>query len=198
MTVADLGPLAGRLRVGDSVDVYASFVHDGKRNAAPVLLAARSVRRAPADDGAPDTANAMLAVRPEDALRFVAARQGGILTAMLRHRDDAVAGRRGSGRSGRLAGHARRTSGGRRCHPLRRPADGRRRAVRATDTACWVAWRAFRRRPSWWNWRWGKPGAVPPVAARGDRQRQVLRAADADGQEIVIFGRAEGESSVHV
>ena len=27
---------------------------------------------------------------------------------------------------------------------------------------------------------------------------QVLRAADADGQEIVIFGRAEGESSVHV
>ena len=46
---------------------------------------------APADDGAPDTANAMLAVRPEDALRFVAARQGGILTAMLRHRDDAVA-----------------------------------------------------------------------------------------------------------
>ena len=33
----------------------------------------------------------MLAVRPEDALRFVAARQGGILTAMLRHRDDAVA-----------------------------------------------------------------------------------------------------------
>ncbi len=92
VTVADLGPLAGRLRVGDSVDVYASFVHDGKRNAAPVLLAARVLSvGAPADDGAPDTANAMLAVRPEDALRFVAARQGGILTAMLRHRDDAVA-----------------------------------------------------------------------------------------------------------
>ena len=45
VTVADLGPLAGRLRVGDSVDVYASFVHDGKRNAAPVLLAAGPVRR---------------------------------------------------------------------------------------------------------------------------------------------------------
>ena len=88
VTVADLGPLAGRLRVGDSVDVYASFV----RNAAPVLLAARVLSvGASADDGAPDTANAMLAVRPEDALRFVAARQGGILTAMLRHRDDAVA-----------------------------------------------------------------------------------------------------------
>ena len=65
VTVADLGPLAGRLRVGDSVDVYASFVHDGKRNAAPVLLAARVLSvGAPADDGAPDTANAMLAVRP--------------------------------------------------------------------------------------------------------------------------------------
>ena len=39
-------------------------------------------------------------------------------------------GRRGSGRSGRLAGHARRIpSGGRRCHPLRRPA-GRPGAAR--------------------------------------------------------------------
>ncbi|MBP6707095.1 MAG: Flp pilus assembly protein CpaB, partial [Achromobacter sp.] len=92
VTVADLGPLAGRLRVGDSVDVYASFARDGARKAVPVLQAARVLTvGAPADDGVPDTANAMLAVSPEDALRFVAARQGGILTAMLRHRDDAVA-----------------------------------------------------------------------------------------------------------
>ena len=86
---------------------------------------------APADDGAPDTANAMLAVRPEDALRFVAARQGGILTAMLRHRDDAVAvGDEDQADPAALQEHARRIpSGGRRCHPLRRPA-GRPGAAR--------------------------------------------------------------------
>ena len=85
---------------------------------------------APADDGAPDTANAMLAVRPEDALRFVAARQGGILTAMLRHRDDAVAvGDEDQADPAALQGMPAESSGGRRCHPLRRPA-GRPGAAR--------------------------------------------------------------------
>ena len=91
VTVADLGPLAGRLRVGDSVDVYASFVHDGKRNAAPVLLAAGPVRRRVGRRWRAGHGERHAGGPPEDALRFVAARQGGILTAMLRHRDDAVA-----------------------------------------------------------------------------------------------------------
>ena len=88
---------------------------------------------ASADDGAPDTANAMLAVRPEDALRFVAARQGGILTAMLRHRDDAVAvGDEDLADPAALQGMPAESSGGRRCHSLRRPA-GWPGAARAGD-----------------------------------------------------------------
>ena len=74
---------------------------------------------------------------PEDALRFVAARQGGILTAMLRHRDDAVA----VGDEDQADPAALQA-----CppNPLRRAAlssstetgwTAGRRAVRATDTA---------------------------------------------------------------
>ena len=134
VTVADLGPLAGRLRVGDSVDVYASFVHDGKRNAAPVLLAARSC---------PSARRPTMARRTRRTPCWRSARGCPALrrSPTGRHPDGHAAspgrrggrGRRGSGRSGRLAGHARRISGGRRCHSLRRPA-GWPGAARATDT----------------------------------------------------------------
>ena len=131
VTVADLGPLAGRLRVGDSVDVYASFVHDGKRNAAPVLLAAGSC---------PSARRPTMARRTRRTPCWRSARGCPALRRCPtgRHPDGHAAspgrrggrGRRGSGRSGRLAGHARRIpSGGRRCHPLRRPA-GRPGAAR--------------------------------------------------------------------
>ena len=133
VTVADLGPLAGRLRVGDSVDVYASFVHDGKRNAAPVLLAARPVRRRAGRRWRAGHGERHAGGPPEDALRFVAARQGGILTAMLRHRDDAVAvGDEDQADPAALQGMPAESSGGRRCHPLRRPA-GRRAPRGAGD-----------------------------------------------------------------
>ena len=87
----------------------------------------------------------MLAVRPEDALRFVAARQGGILTAMLRHRDDAVAvGDEDQADPAALQGMPAESSGGRRCHPLRRPAGrpgaerrGRRIRRRGRRGATW-------------------------------------------------------------
>ena len=123
VTVADLGPLAGRLRVGDSVDVYASFVHDGKRNAAPVLLAAGPVRRRVGRRWRAGHGERHAGGPPRDALRFVAARQGGILTAMLRHRDDAVAvGDEDLADPAALQGMPAEPSGGRRCHSLRRPA----------------------------------------------------------------------------
>ena len=131
VTVADLGPLAGRLRVGDSVDVYASFVHDGKRNAAPVLLAAGPVRRRAGRRWRAGHGERHAGGPPRGCPALRRCPTG-------RHPDGHAAspgrrggrGRRGSGRSGRLAGHARRIpSGGRRCHPLRRPA-GRPGAAR--------------------------------------------------------------------
>ena len=91
VTVADLGPLAGRLRVGDSVDVYASFVHDGKRNAAPVLLAAGPVRRRAGRRWRAGHGERHAGGPPRGCPALRRCRQGGILTAMLRHRDDAVA-----------------------------------------------------------------------------------------------------------
>lgn len=92
VTAAELGPLAARLRAGDRIDIYVSFSHAGKRMAAPVLQAARVLSAgAPEGGGDSPVAGAVLATSPEEALRFVAARQGGVLTAMLRHREDAVA-----------------------------------------------------------------------------------------------------------
>ena len=194
VTVADLGPLAGRLRVGDSVDVYASFVHDGKRNAAPVLLAAGPVRRRAGRRWRAGHGERHAGGPPRGCPALRRCRQGGILTAMLRHRDDAVAvGDEDQADPAALQGMPP--------NPLRRAAlssstetgwTAGRRAVRATDTAsgqtgCDMALNRYRlaamlglcgclagvqAQTILVELEVGKAGCCPTGrAARGDRQR---------------------------
>ncbi|EHK64758.1 Flp pilus assembly protein CpaB [Achromobacter arsenitoxydans] len=90
LTVAagDLGGLADMLRAGDSIDVYATFSHRQREHTVPVLQGMRVLTVANGVDG---PGNVTLAATPDEALRFIAARQAGALTVMLRNRDDAAA-----------------------------------------------------------------------------------------------------------
>ena len=219
VTVADLGPLAGcaRGRQRRRLRILCPR-RQAQRRSGAVGGPSLSVG-APADDGAPDTANAMLAVRPEDALRFVA-RQGGILTAMLRHRDDAVAvGDEDQADPAALQGMP--------AESLRRGGvvistetwlDGGRRAVRATDTAsgqtgCDMALNRYRlaamlglcgclagvqAQTILVELEVGKAGCCPTRACGAWRSATGIARGRRRRAGIVIFGRAEGESSVHV
>lgn len=93
VAAADLGGLAQMLRAGDAIDIYVSFTHRQRELTVPVLqgmrvLAVGSQGEDDGDGGSPG--NVTLAASPEEAMRFVAARQAGALTALLRHRDDAA------------------------------------------------------------------------------------------------------------
>ena len=170
---------------------------------------------APADDGAPDTAG-HAGGPPEDALRFVAARQGGILTAMLRHRDDAVAvGDEDQADPAALQGMPP--------NPLRRAAlssstetgwtAGRRacgRRIRRRARGCDMALNRYRLAAMLGLWLpGGRSGADHPGGTGGGESRvlshpgvrrvaigngQVLRAADADGQTCRGRGAARAHS----
>lgn len=86
VNAADLGGLADMLKGGDAIDIYVTFNHRQRELTVPVLQSMR-VLTAMSDDGA---GNITLAATPDQAMRFIAARQAGVLTAMLRHRDDAA------------------------------------------------------------------------------------------------------------
>ncbi|MFJ3463314.1 Flp pilus assembly protein CpaB [Achromobacter spanius] len=88
LTVAatDLGGLADMLKGGDAIDIYVTFNHRQRELTVPVLQRMR-VLTVGGEDGA---GNVTLAATPDEAMRFIAARQAGVLTAMLRHRDDAA------------------------------------------------------------------------------------------------------------
>ena len=88
LTVAatDLGGLADMLKGGNAIDIYVTFNHRQRELTVPVLQSMR-VLTVGGEDGA---ANITLAATPDEAMRFIAARQAGVLTAMLRHRDDAA------------------------------------------------------------------------------------------------------------
>lgn len=88
LTVAatDLGGLADMLRAGDAIDIYVTFNHRQRDLTVPVLQSMR-VLTIGSEGGA---GNVTLAATPDEAMRFIAARQAGVLTAMLRHRDDAA------------------------------------------------------------------------------------------------------------
>jgi len=94
LTVAasDLGGLGEMLRVGDAIDIYASFSHRQRELTVPVLQGMRvlAVGGEAASEGR-GAGNITLAASPDEAMRFVAARQAGALTALLRHRDDSAA-----------------------------------------------------------------------------------------------------------
>lgn len=86
-SVADLGAVADLLRVGDLVDIYVSFLHRGREVTAPLLQGVRvlAVPDAGAGTGA---AQVTLAATPEQAVRYLAARRTGSLTALIRNRAD--------------------------------------------------------------------------------------------------------------
>lgn len=97
VAAADLGGLAEMLHAGDSIDIYVTFPHRQKELTVPLLQGMRVLTvGGGADDegGASGVGSITLAADPDQAMKFVAARQAGSLTAMLRHRDDeaAVAG----------------------------------------------------------------------------------------------------------
>ena len=97
--VDDISSQAGMLQAGDLLDLYVSFEHRGKRVTAPLLQGALVLATGsqPAgalagdDDTQPGTyATVTLDASPEDAVKLVAARQAGSITAILRnHRDGA-------------------------------------------------------------------------------------------------------------
>lgn len=92
VAAADLGGLASMLRAGDAIDVYVTFLHRQRELTVPLLQGMKVLTVGSDTDGdAGGAGNITLAAEPDEAMRFVAARQAGTLTAMLRHRDDAVA-----------------------------------------------------------------------------------------------------------
>ncbi len=90
VAAADLGGLADVLRVGDAIDIYVSFAHRQRDLTVPLLQGMRVLMVGGEADGEGKGGNITLAATPDEAMRFVAARQSGALTAMLRHRDDAA------------------------------------------------------------------------------------------------------------
>lgn len=86
VAATDLGGLADMLRAGDAIDIYVTFNHRQRDLTVPVLQSMR-VLTVGSEEGA---GNVTLAATPDEAVRFIAARQAGVLTAMLRHRDDAA------------------------------------------------------------------------------------------------------------
>lgn len=87
VAAADLGGLADLLRAGDAIDIYVTFTHRQRELTVPVLQGMQVLTVGAGGEG---PGNITLAATPDEATRFIAARQAGALTAMLRHRDDAA------------------------------------------------------------------------------------------------------------
>jgi len=87
--------VAGLLQPGDLIDLYVSFPHQRRRITAPLLQGVMVLATGHTTDASEEPISASayatitLDVAPEDAVKLVAARQAGTLTAMLRApRDD--------------------------------------------------------------------------------------------------------------
>lgn len=96
MPVDVINSVSGLLEPGDLIDLYVSFEHQRRRMTAPLLqgvlvLATGTQTRS---DTASSSARAQaystvtLDTSPEDAVKLVAARQSGTITALLRRPDD--------------------------------------------------------------------------------------------------------------
>lgn len=100
MPVDQINSLAGLLRAGDLVDLYVSFDHQRRKITAPLLQGVlvlatdeQTFDMAAESTGAYGTVTFDLA--PEDGAKLVAARQSGIITAMLRNPHDALLSNKG-------------------------------------------------------------------------------------------------------
>ncbi|MCB5363212.1 Flp pilus assembly protein CpaB [Pusillimonas sp. CC-YST705] len=91
MPIDEVNSTSGLLAPGDLIDLYVSFEHQRKRITAPLLqgvlvLATGQATSLQGAQGGYGTVT--LDTAPEDAIKLVAARQGGIITALLRQRGD--------------------------------------------------------------------------------------------------------------
>ncbi|MFA7623975.1 MAG: Flp pilus assembly protein CpaB, partial [Pusillimonas sp.] len=106
MPVDAINAVAGLLKPGDLIDLYVSFDYQRRRVTAPllqgVLILATGLNTAlsvedAAAGGLPVNggyATVTLDTSPEDAVKLVAARQGGVITSVLRRPDDDEASRK--------------------------------------------------------------------------------------------------------
>jgi pilus assembly protein CpaB len=93
MPVDALNSASGLLQPGDLIDLYVSFDYQRRRITAPllqgvlVLATGTNTQHASEDDarGQRMYATVTLDAAPEDAVKLVAARQSGTITAVLRH-----------------------------------------------------------------------------------------------------------------
>ncbi|MBO1110632.1 Flp pilus assembly protein CpaB [Bordetella petrii] len=95
----EINVASGLLQPGDLIDLYVSFVHRGQHLTAALLQGVRVLAMGADPEAAPSIT---LEASAQDAIKLVAARHGGTLTAMLRHRGDGAAPQAAA--SGDLAG----------------------------------------------------------------------------------------------
>lgn len=97
MPVDAINSLSGLLQPGDLIDLYVSFEYQRRRITAPllqgVLVLATGAQTqlaadVPAGHAQQGYATVTLDTSPEDAVKLVAARQSGTITAVLRHPND--------------------------------------------------------------------------------------------------------------
>lgn|GEM_PF-1398216 len=95
--VDEISSLSGMLEPGDLIDLYVSFLHEQRRVTAPLLQGVRVLATGhqrsehdAAEGYGRGYATVTLDASPEDAVRLVAARQQGSISAMLRHAGDAL------------------------------------------------------------------------------------------------------------
>ncbi len=96
MPVDAINSVSGLLKPGDLIDLYVSFDYQRRRITAPLLqgvlvLATGAQTQVPSDlPGGPTSgfSTVTLDTSPEDAVKLVAARQSGTITAVLRHPND--------------------------------------------------------------------------------------------------------------
>lgn len=108
MPVDAINSVSGLLQPGDLIDLYVSFEYQRRRITAPLLqgvlvLATGMTTQGSATMAAADSlgfepgySTVTLDVAPEDAVKLVAARQGGTITAILRNPGDAVSSSKAS------------------------------------------------------------------------------------------------------
>jgi pilus assembly protein CpaB len=106
LPVDDMSSQSGMLEPGDLIDLYVSFEYRGKHVTAPLLqgvsILAVGRQAEPSDGGGHSFSAVTLDASPEQAVKLVAAREAGTLTAILRHQSDHQTSRAAS--RGDLAG----------------------------------------------------------------------------------------------
>lgn len=82
---AEINAVSGFLQPDDLIDLYVSFMHQGQHLTAPLL---QSVRVLAISGRVESPSSITFDASEQDAIKLVAARHTGSLTAMLRHRGD--------------------------------------------------------------------------------------------------------------